>query len=231
MASNTFVRFTSRGLLQVIVKEGLWERRSSFNTTYSTKLSRPGLPNPAKKPRRRGAGFRESWANEERTPTIGSEPQYSPSSFLYQLGDKSACYVLNRAACRDSKRRVPRGLAVRTTHCVAIAKFWRRLTLRIRRTECSIPSSKMETQKPYTPMGLDDTESEAFLAQPISWINHKRKVTSKVCLLGWAAAIVQFAIICYGRIYPRNPTDLECTQQLISWCKWRQPEAPSQLLM
>lgn len=80
---------------------------------------------------------------------------------------------------------------------------------------------EMSTQKLQFRMDVDDSESDTFLSKPISTsIHNKRKPVSKLALLGWVAAAVQFAIICYGWVYPPKPTDLECTQQLNAWCKY-----------
>jgi len=73
-------------------------------------------------------------------------------------------------------------------------------------------------QENYLPMDFEDSESETFLPKSISSvIGKRRKILDKFALLGWVLALILFAIICYRWIYPKNPTDLECTRQLSAW--------------
>jgi hypothetical protein len=73
----------------------------------------------------------------------------------------------------------------------------------------------------YTAMDFEESESETFLPKPISSVvSRRRKTLDKFALLGWVLSIILFAILCFGRIYPRKPTDLECTQNLNAWCKY-----------
>lgn len=86
-----------------------------------------------------------------------------------------------------------------------------------------MPKSTMETQqKSYSQMAVKDSELESFLPSQISSpVSRRKRILHKFALLGWILNIIQFAIICYGWIHPRAPTDLECTRQLNAWCKLR----------
>ncbi|KIM96851.1 hypothetical protein OIDMADRAFT_169633 [Oidiodendron maius Zn] len=67
-------------------------------------------------------------------------------------------------------------------------------------------------------MAVKDSELESFLPSQISSpVSRRKRILHKFALLGWILNIIQFAIICYGWIYPRKPTDLECTRQLNAW--------------
>jgi len=77
-----------------------------------------------------------------------------------------------------------------------------------------------QEEKTYSEMEFDDSETESFLPKPISSaISKRRNIFNKFALLGWVLAVVLFGINLYGWIFPRKPSDIECTRQLNAWCE------------
>lgn len=81
----------------------------------------------------------------------------------------------------------------------------------------------METPQKMYSMNFEDSESETFLPKPISLVmNGRKKILDKFSLLGWVFAIIMLALNGWRWMYPRQPTDLECTKKLTAWCKLEQ---------
>jgi hypothetical protein len=67
---------------------------------------------------------------------------------------------------------------------------------------------------------LSPSEKEPFLPKfSAIFSKRSRRINEKLPLLGWVIALILFALLVYGKIYPMKPTDLECTRQLNAWCK------------
>lgn len=82
-----------------------------------------------------------------------------------------------------------------------------------------------EEPKIYSTMDFEDSESETFLPKPISFVIGRRGyVFNKFALLGWVLAILLCAFNLCMWIFPKNPTDMECTRQLNTWCKLKKDE-------
>jgi len=74
-------------------------------------------------------------------------------------------------------------------------------------------------QEGYSQMEFEDSESKSFLPRTISYmIGRRRKILdNKFALLPWVLCLICVAILALEKIYPRIPTDLECTQKLNAW--------------
>lgn len=74
-------------------------------------------------------------------------------------------------------------------------------------------------------MEFVDSESESisFLPKPIAAILSKRRKifdTKKLAILGWVLALILLGHSVLVWVWPKGPTDLQCTKQLSAWCEF-----------
>jgi len=81
-------------------------------------------------------------------------------------------------------------------------------------------SANMSNLEEYKLMSFEGSEKESFIPSISSILAKRRRIGEKFPLLGWIISLILALIILYGKIYPPNPTDLQCDRQLNAWCEY-----------